>query len=140
MTDDVHDYWQQYTQEIAKQLGLGHWDIRVSRQYPTNGDALASISCWYGQNRATVKFCNSFFHDYSPEEQRRTVAHEVVHIFADRMQGTVEMAVDGDNDEKAPPWYRFFYRDFELMVDQMAVAVSPFLPLPAPPIKPPSDG
>src|SRR5690349_7962272 len=65
--------------EMAGALHLGHWVIRVPYEdRPDDAEAGAAVERIYGQNVARI-FLGDTFLESSPEEQRETYAHELLH-------------------------------------------------------------
>jgi hypothetical protein len=68
----------EYVRWVANELELRDWTIVLSHKEPDDPDHGASIRPTYGQKKATLKLRNDFF-GCSLEEQRQTIAHELLH-------------------------------------------------------------
>lgn len=129
MNDEQHAFWLGYIRQLADLLGLKDWRIELDRD-PTNREgAGASNYTYYGRKKADITFGPSFLVQ-SPEDQRYILAHECLHCHFDHIhKGVIAYAESkGDGDESY--FAQAHLRDFENIVDTVAVIVAPFLPLP----------
>lgn len=73
-----------YIRDIADRMGLGRWHFDLSHDVPECGDerftTAARVEYAFGCLKFIITFGDIFFADYSPDEQRHTVVHELVHI------------------------------------------------------------
>lgn len=118
-----------YVRLLASRMGLGRWDIRLGKNLPKIGDALAHIDIAERQERASIHF-NPILKHYSKEDQRQTVVHELVHCHLERIRlasfnwigplgaKATQLALDEIHDH------------VEFAVDAIATAWAPCLPLP----------
>lgn len=117
-----------YVREIADKLELRDWTICIGHEPCTEGLA-AEIHCTDGAKQARITF--SFgFRDKDPEEQRETVVHELIHA----QHATCWHMVQSDLSEALgkPTYYLFcdsYRRGMEHMVDALAKAIAPHMPL-----------
>lgn len=118
-----------YVAALAPLLKLSDWSIEVSRM-PCEADAVASIEPLYGQKRAILRLGPAFL-SQSLEDQRQTVAHELIHchLFAatELVRRTNDYALTEQGAEVA--WVGFM-SEVEYATDGLADAIAPFLPLP----------
>ena len=123
--------WQDYVNQLTIPLRLVDWEVRVSDSPCDDTDDLASINPTYGQKRATIRFCEGF-DGRSTEEQRKTIAHELIHChfwpMTEMAEADIEHFMSSGEREM---FSRGFRRNMEYAVDALADALAPFLPLPA---------
>jgi hypothetical protein len=129
MNDQQHAYWLAYIRQLADLLGLKDWRIELDRDPCTRESAGASNYTYYGRKKADIALGTSFLLQ-SPDDQRYILAHECLHCHFDRLhKGVIDYAESkGDSDDSY--FAQSHRRDFENIVDTMAVIVAPFLPLP----------
>jgi hypothetical protein len=108
-----------YLRQIADLLRLRDWRLVILEELPP-ADAIASCAPVEGRKYAVLRFGESFLAD-TPEEQRHTIAHELLHCHLGPMCRMIEA------HEGMPPAARLA---MEYCVDGLADAVAPLLPLP----------
>lgn len=119
---------ERYCARIQRIFGLEHWTLTVSASAEDRSEAGTFIV-----NNADVAelYVPERFWTHAPEEQRRTVAHELLHLHFDRalldFYGAVEKIV--------PEWIVegievTTTRVQERAIERFAVAISSNLPLP----------
>ena len=112
--------WEPYVRQIAELMGLSHWTVRVIDR--PSGDDHADVDRINGRYLAIIQFGSAFLRD-TPEGQRDTVVHELLHCHL-AMQDYVAW-------ENLPdPLKPVFRKANEYAVDLMARAWSALLPLP----------
>lgn len=119
--------------EMSTALHLGHWMIRVPLETrPDNDDEAASVERIYGQNVAKI-FLSDRFLLSSPEDQRETYTHELLHC---HFRAIIE-ARDSLDELLGKPANTLFVQQMktaeEWAVDAIARVLAPFLPLPPAP-------
>lgn len=129
MNDQQHAFWLAYIRQLADLLGLKDWRIDLDRDSVNREGPGASNYTYYGRKAADIALGPSF-PNQSPEDQRWILAHECLHCHFDRLhKGVIDYAESkGDSDDSY--FAKAHLRDFEAVVDTMAVIVAPFLPLP----------
>ena len=123
MTDPRRQAFAPYVRDLADRLRLRDWTIYVRDDPPHDGECIASIHCVEGRKVANIRFNDPFLDD-SPEDQRHTIVHELLHC---HVNGAWDYAVDTFATEDAR---RAFRRLAETAVDGLADAIAPLLPLP----------
>jgi hypothetical protein len=112
------------------QLALRDWEFQVAHGEPTREGAMAEIEMASGRRIARVRVSLAW-EDLERDEQRHALAHELVHPHA---RDFVESVLAAAHQEFGGAAYRMFAatveRELERMVDALAVAVGPVLPLP----------
>ncbi len=103
---------------MAELLGLKDWVIRLNEDEPEDPDALASVRFTYGR-KLVVLFLSDRFLEDNPEEQRNTIAHELIHCHFHLL----------DSYETRSTINRI-RPAIEFGVDGLATAIDKFLPLP----------
>jgi hypothetical protein len=110
-----------YLSDLAARLRLSDWTIHLSEE-PAESDCWAQIEPVRGRKRATVRVCWEFF-DQSPEIQRHTLCHELIHCH----HAVVDDMTEPLLDEAGRVTYRMAR---EYAVDAMADVIAPHMPLP----------
>ena len=129
MNDEQHAFWLAYIRHLADWLGLKDWRIDLDRDPCTRETAGASNFTFYGRKKADITFGQSFLQQ-PVEDQRWIVAHELLHCHFDRMHKGVIDYAESKGDDNESYFAQSHLRDFEAVVDTMAVIVATFLPLP----------
>lgn len=115
--------------EMSVALHLGHWEIRVPYETRPDDNMNASIERVYGQNVARIFLSDAFLED-SPEEQRETYTHELLHC---HFRQIIEIR-DGMSVVLGLPAFAIFDQQMknaeEWAVDGISRAIAPLLPLP----------
>lgn len=113
---------QQYIWDIRDRLDMSYWDIYLT-QAPAADDCNASIHPIYGRHSAGLSVNKNWF-DFSPEVQRNTIVHEILHVVHNRQTEMIRTT-----RQQGGVWAAF-ERETELMVDHLANAIDQFFPLP----------
>jgi hypothetical protein len=132
MNDAQHAYWQGYLRDLADRLGLKDWDVRINRDKP-DGNCGADCLVWYGQKRATVRLNPDLFRRTDPEgraDQRWTITHECLHCHMEYADEAVRLASKDDDAPRTALFIEYYRRASELVIDGIATAIAPLLPLP----------
>lgn len=122
MTARQHSKLERYVRLCADRLGLRDWKLEVSRDELHSQRAVAQTRWAYGQRWAQLSFGDEFF-EYSPEDQRATVIHELLHCH-------FGAACDAVVRNAKPRTYKHFMHQLEYGLDATAVAVADHYPLP----------
>lgn len=119
-----------YVRRIADELSLRDWAFRIEFEPPENADALASIEPCEGRKLATLWVCKDFW-DKSAEEQRHTIAHEMIHCHHAPASDLIRLDVLKHMGQATYDVLLAAYkRQMEYCVDGLADALAPHLPLP----------
>jgi len=121
-TPEQCDLLQKYIWQIADMLGLKGWDIYLTHA-ASDDDANASVHPVYGRYTAGLSVNKRWF-TYTPEVQRNTIIHELLHVVHNRQTEVVRTTKQRDE-----VWITF-NRETELMVDHLATAIDNLFPLP----------
>lgn len=117
-----------YAARQAEALGLRDWTV-VTQKGEVGEDIIAHAEMAYGRKVATITFGPRFF--ASPrEEQRATVAHELLHAHLD---GPATVLRDIETQLGTLQWeivHETYRRRSEEACDAIAEAVAKWLPLP----------
>ena len=119
-----------YLRALADQMDLRDWTVRFIHT-PCRDDALAECTVIYGRKWVDVEV-NRKFLKMSPQDQRATLVHELVHCHFDAVEGVMRDA----RQAKALPRRtqalieQAQHRAIEHGVDAVAEALAPHLPLP----------
>lgn len=121
-----------WASEIAGVLVPG-WDVHLHFGNPgavlDGGDAMASVECVWGRRKASIVVTPDIL-NYSPEEQRETIVHELIHIVHWGVKALVTTTVAPMVGSQA--WTAFdpaLTKADEDATDAMARAIAPFFPL-----------
>lgn len=118
----------EYTRQIAVAMGLGGWHIEQSAD-PASEGCLAEIEPTYGQRHAKLSLCAEW-DTLPPEEQRDTIVHELVHVhLASLTQLAYDLVQELDPSAVKVAQAALNLAE-EYVVDAMAGAWSPYMPLP----------
>lgn len=120
---------ERYVAAVADSLRLGGWIIDVVAG-DVGDDACAQVDAPYGQRRATVTLGPLFF-TQSPQDQRDTVVHELLHLVLMPSWQFVEELLDAELPARASrvAWLGYTQQS-EYAVDQLAAVIAPTLALP----------
>lgn len=113
---------QTYIWKIRDMLGLQTWDVYLTAA-PSSDDCNASIHPVYGRHSAGLSV-NKNWYSLSPEVQRNTIIHELLHVAHNRQTEVIRTTKQRDE-----VWVTF-ERETELMVDHLATALEDLFPLP----------
>lgn len=118
----------EYTRKIAISMGLGGWVIEETAD-PASEGCLAEIEATYGQRHAKLSLCKDW--DSLPkEEQRNTIVHELVHVHLASLTQLSYDIVEGLNEGALTTARAALSLAEEYVVDAIAEAWSPYMPLP----------
>ena len=125
----IHDDLVLYVRVVADVFGLRDWEIIVSTEH-CEEDTLADTETTYGQRLARLRF-NEKWQDWSPEDLRSTVVHELIHVHTEPTSELLADVAAVVLDEKvASAMMSAVSYSLERAVDQIAVAIAPYFPLP----------
>jgi hypothetical protein len=128
MRDAQHAAYTGYIREMADRLLLRDWVVELGRESTDEGSR-AQIAINRERNMGTVTLCDRWF-IRTPEEQRTTIVHEMLHLHSARLcrvMTRLQDEVEGDGVRYAANAHN---EEEEIMVDALARAIAPFLPLP----------
>lgn len=132
MADPLPEWVAPYVRGIADQVGLKDWTILCERGDREEG-IVASTEVIYGRRLAYIRFRPPFFETENPQEQRNTVAHELLHCHVDPVRAAFDDGVR-DSEMLTPAVYNATWngmrRAAEMAVDGIASAIDKFFPLP----------
>lgn len=130
-------YWANYANALSDHVGLRDWQIRISRDTCEEPFA-AIVEPWYGRKVASIKLNEDWDTD-SPEEQRGTMVHELLHCHINPIRDVFDTYIEHHQDDIDLPVFRaLMHKNLELAIDGIATILAPFLPLP-PAIEPESE-
>lgn len=116
--------------ELINPLRLTDWTVELAKE-PADDDCLASVNVTYGRRWAVINVCKDFTTE-TPEVQRHTLIHELVHCHTDPIRANLQHVIGRLYGTVA--WesiYGPLHRDIELCTDDLANALAPFFPLPS---------
>ena len=120
----------EYLRELADQLGIRDWTLQVMHDEPSREIVGAAVQCVYGQREAEFKFRRDF-PTHTPEVQRSTLIHELVHIpFEQARQYADEVLPDLLGKPASLAFMEAWRQLNEHAVDHIARTIAPGFPLP----------
>lgn len=120
--DEKIEAFRPYVRDLADRMCLKDWRVELQADEPDQKHYNADISTVPGTKNARIRLKRDFFED-SPEEQRRGICHELVHLHLDEVDNFVEKLLTGDQMGS-------FNTLREVAVDEIAHAIAPGMPLP----------
>lgn len=117
-----------YIRSTADAMGLRDWDIRLDEEWAQQGKA-ASVQAAYGRKFARI-WIGREFRTESPEDQRNTVVHELIHLHLESAGDMVFSDLEKILGRPADAVFtNGFSRQLEYGVDALACALAPHMPL-----------
>lgn len=129
MDDARHAAYSAYLQDLARRLLVGEWGISLSRGECDDGRDRATISLHHAKDEAVVRVHEDFF-GRSPEGQRQTLVHELLHVQTARLCRVVTRLAEEIDNPAAAYAAKCHDEEEEIVVDRLARAIAPLLPLP----------
>lgn len=118
----------EYTRQLAVAMGLGGWHIEESAD-PASEGCLAEIEPTYGQRHAKLALCATW-EELPKEEQRNTIVHELLHVALAPLSQLAFDIVEALDEGAAKTARASLNLSEEYIVDALAEAWSPYMPLP----------
>lgn len=133
MTDKEGQYWADYIGELAELMGLKDWHLELNNRAPNGDTAIGEIECVYGRKYGIVRLKEGWG-QRKPEDQRQTIAHELIHCHLEPLVQHVENDLKGTLGKEAYDMLVWSQRrTLEYAVNDIARAWAASLPLPKPP-------
>lgn len=129
MNDATHAALEAYIKDVAARMNLRDWTIYLSRQIDDAGHYRAQITLYRERDEAEVQLAEPWF-GRSPEEQRYTVVHELVHVVTTRLVRVVSRYVEQVGGELVNYLGKEHDEEEEIVVDRFARIIAPSMPLP----------
>jgi hypothetical protein len=129
MSDDVSLY--AYVRVLANTLGLTDWEIEVDDDAAhLPADTLARVNVPTGRRTARISL-GAEYANCTPEDQRNTLVHELLHCHFDTVSDLAERTLRRQLGAAAWDVYEEAQELLlEQAIDAVAVAVGEFLPVP----------
>lgn len=105
-----------YLKYLQRELGLSHWEIELAEESSPEG-SVASVSVTPSVWHARI-WLNHVFLDKTPEEQRTTIVHELLHVWFDQAH---HFARDFLNEQGT----RAFRSMYEQSIEGLAKSIAP---------------
>ena len=116
-----------YISAVGKEYGLTGWQMGLS--FDAHDAVAAEVSCVYGRRIAHLAVSPDFL-DFTPEEQRQVIVHEMTHIHLDQMQTLIHDLLPEVMGKPAFDAFIAGYRQaMEHATDAIADAIAPTFPL-----------
>jgi hypothetical protein len=109
---------QRYVDAVKEILNLPQWDIKV-KDYPAAEDAYADIEAHDVLWHAKLRLSEDFWKE-SPSEQRKIIAHEMLHLH----YAGVERLVNSTEGTLGNAAYDLFSKVWEIEIERAADALS----------------
>jgi hypothetical protein len=123
---DKHEAVARWIEQAKTQLGLGEWRITISRE-PAADDCYAETQLHDQSQNATIALAHKFW-SMSPDEQRVTLVHELLHLDTWRCSQMVDRLKDVLG---SIPWTMFeplWEDEWERLIDRQAVRIAQQFP------------
>lgn len=117
-----------YVCEACELVGLRDWTVKVSAD-PAPPDCHASIDCTQGRKVAVVRFGDSFW-ALTAEEQRDTVAHELIHAHLSALEYLLQAARPVMGEAAFSVLRNAHHEAIEWATDALSAPVARGLPMP----------
>jgi hypothetical protein len=132
MNDAQHEATTNYLRRLADLMTLRDWEILLLRELPNNDSSWAEIEVCRTHDTAWVKVSwPEFYLVRTPEQQRETLVHELIHIHLDRpdaiMCDLTAMFPENTANQFAKDQHK---NAIEFSTHRLTRALAPFLPLP----------
>lgn len=129
MDEKRHNELRDYLRFMANEMGLRDWTVTLSSDRPDNGNHAADVVCLYGRKYLTVRLTQGF-ENYSLEEQRHWITHELVHAHLWALDFTLNNIRDHLPSAAFDVLKGCFDDGIEFAVDAIAEIVAPHMALP----------
>lgn len=130
MNDQQHRHFSRYVRDIADRMRLRDWTVTLSDEHPDDKEADADARVTYGRRCLTLRLARDFAVE-SPEDQRHTVVHELIHAHLFPIDWTVNSIGNHLPLAALDILKGALSDDIEVGVDALADVIAPFMPLPA---------
>lgn len=129
MNEKHRIFWSHYLRWLADKMALQDWTVGIAVDAAEDG-ANATVHRSRGRKMAMVALKPDWETNYSPEEQRQTLVHELLHCHV--MGCDILLADARENHKKS--WMMHLELNIgvqqEYAIDAIAQVLAPFLPLP----------
>lgn len=119
---------ERYVRHVANEMELRDWTLQLLTA-PCDPDYNAHVHIVYGRKLAQIAV-DSDFRSFSPEKQRATIVHELVHCL---LEPATNMALNDVQPHlglvASRIWEDSFRRSIEYSTDAIADALAKHLPL-----------
>jgi hypothetical protein len=123
-----HRALQRWIDQATVDIGLMHWIVKADRII--RREAFAGTFMRDGSDTARIALGSAYW-DETPEEQRITLTHELLHIHLKRVRQVAQDGMASGRGRTARGiWTHHYDRAEELAVEQIARVIAPLLPLP----------
>ncbi len=129
MNDAQHAVLSGYIRDLADAMGLRDWSISLGRYISDTGEYRAQITLHRQKDEAEVELSEAWF-GRTPEEQRQTVVHELLHIHTARLCRTLTRFTEQVGGELATYLAKEHDEEEEIVIERLARVLAPYLPLP----------
>ena len=107
--------WQQ-------RLRLGHYDLRVCFNLPTEKDSDAEIRIHDYYDQGTVRINGKEFQHWTDAYANSVIVHELVHIFEKKVRLTADAACEALSSQATEVFWAWYLVASEQMVENLARA------------------
>lgn len=118
----------QYVHKVQTHLGLSHWTIRRSEHTPADDEA-AVMEFTPLQYDCAIRIGRTFW-NYTPDDQRYVVCHELIHAHLRQSNDAMESTSDALGVAAYSVLTKAYNTATEFAVDALARAFAPFVDLP----------
>jgi hypothetical protein len=128
MNDAQHAAYATYTRSLADALCLKDW-VFVLRRESSDEGTRAQIHLSDKKTEAAITLCERWF-VRTPEEQRQTLVHELLHAHTARLCRVVTRLKDQVGGETVGYVDAALDEEEEIAIDTLSRILAPFMPLP----------
>lgn len=130
MTPERLQYWSEYIHTLAHSIRLQDWNFILDEE-PTDVNVAANTTPVYGRRVVIIRLHSDWDNLFTAEEQRHTILHELLHLHhfmvGDLVERDLRSVLSKSTHELLSASFR---RQTELMIDSLADAFAPMVPLP----------
>lgn len=124
----TRDDFRRYFATLAPKMRLAHWHLDIPDDEPEDGGAWADVTCYGFKHGAMIRISEAILEE-SPENQRNTAVHELVHLFFAQHDTLIRSRLHAADKES-------WESSMEYAIDALTRVISAFMPLPEAPVVP----
>jgi hypothetical protein len=128
VNDAIHASRLAYIRRMGDALLLRDWDLMLSRDRASCNNH-ASISLHEAKNQGTISLGQDW-ESRTPEQQRQTITHELLHCHTARLCRTMTRLAEKDKRDLIEYVDASFDNEEEIVIDALSRVLAPFMPLP----------
>ena len=126
---DKWDELEAYVADLQIALNVANWKVTITRE-ASDVEAWADINPHEQNATAELRVSHDFWRQ-TPDLQRETLVHEIIHLITARLDQTVEALADAMGKVLWAVFEPQFVNATERAVDHLAKVIAPTFPLPS---------